>query len=70
MGLPTDHVCRYILESWKRITVNVTPTVNSPMKLQMISMIYYIYRQTNKNTNKIAYDISLPIRQTSRGQYQ
>jgi hypothetical protein len=26
----------YILESWKRITANVTTTVNSPTKLYMI----------------------------------
>jgi hypothetical protein len=27
---------RYIPESWKRITTNVTSTINAPIELQMI----------------------------------
>jgi len=61
-GIPTDHVCRYILESWKRIIVNVTPIVNSSTELQMVLMICYLYRRINKNTNNIAYDIYVVYR--------
>jgi hypothetical protein len=32
-GLPTYLFCRYILESWKKITANATITVKSPTKL-------------------------------------
>jgi len=33
MGLPTDLVCQYIPESWKRITANIIATVNSSTNL-------------------------------------
>jgi hypothetical protein len=33
MGLPMELDHRYILESWKRITVNAIVTVNAPMEL-------------------------------------
>jgi hypothetical protein len=36
MGLPTELDHRYILESWKRITINAIITVNAPMELQMV----------------------------------
>ena len=41
-GLPTDHIHRYILERWKRITENITTTINSLMKLQMIFYRWYV----------------------------
>jgi len=36
MGLPTDHIYRYIPNNWKIITTNVTITANFPMELQMV----------------------------------
>jgi hypothetical protein len=32
-GLSTNHIRRYILESWKRITANVIAIVNSSIEL-------------------------------------
>jgi DNA polymerase II small subunit/DNA polymerase delta subunit B len=41
-GLPMDHVHRYILNSWKIITANVSATVNSQTELQMIFHKWYV----------------------------
>jgi len=41
MGLPIELDCRYILESWKKITANVIATINAPIKLQMVFYRWY-----------------------------
>jgi hypothetical protein len=58
-GLPTEHFRWSILESWKRITANITATVNSLSEFQKVFCWWYVIFTDKYIDGKIKTPIEL-----------